>query len=81
MNSSAWATPWHGPFASAGAQAERDLRLVRIRTWILRCVRGYRSPALDREALIRLHRNREVARRLERERLGDVLRLGGPALR
>lgn len=82
MSSPAWTTaPWHGTFASAGAQAEHEQRLARIQAWIRRCVRRYRSPALDREALIQLHRNREVARRLERERLRDVLRLGGPALR
>jgi hypothetical protein len=75
------AASWHDVFAGAGARAEHEQRLARIRAWIRRCVRGYRSPALDREALIRLHRNREVARRLEREHLGDVLRLGGPALR
>lgn len=75
------ATPWQSVFASAGAQTEHEQRAVRILEWIRRIVRGHRSPAADRETLIALHRNRETARHLERERSGDLLRLGWPSLR
>lgn len=81
MTVPAAATPWQSVFASAGAQTEHELRAARVLGWILRIVRGHRSPAADRETLIALHHDRETARRLERERFGDLLRLGWPSLR
>jgi hypothetical protein len=75
------ALPWQGVFASAGAQAEHEQRAARLWGWIRRLIQQYRRPAPDRETLIALHRNREIARRLERENVGVALRLGGAALR
>ena len=74
-------SPWQGVFASDGARVEHEHRGARAIAWLRRTLRAYRSPAADRETLEMLHRNREIARRLAQQNIGDALWFGGHPLR